>query len=365
MQYSVGVIPGDGIGKEVTAEGLRVLKKIGELENVDFQTIEYEWGCEYYTRSGEMMPSNGLATLKKHDVILMGAVGYPGVPDHISLGGLLLPIRKSFEQYVNLRPARILRGIESPLKGRTEGSFDFVVVRENTEGEYSSIGGKFKEGTADEFVVQDAIFTRKGTERVMRYAFELARKRATKNGKKPHVTAATKSNGIYYSMPFWDSVFREIAKEYPDVSTDIYHIDALSAYLVLKPDYFDVIVASNLFGDILSDLAGAISGGIGLAPSANLNPEGDFPSLFEPVHGSAPDIAGKGVADPIGMLWTISLMLENIGMEKPAHLLLEALQSVTGSGIRTHDVGGTSSTSEVTDSVLEKFTELYSRGRKD
>lgn len=361
MKYSVAVIPGDGIGKEVTAEGIRVLRKIEQLENVKFETESYPWGCEYFSKTGVMMPENGLEELRQHDLILMGAVGYPGVPDHISLGGLLLPIRRKFDQYVNLRPARILRGISSPLKGKQSGSFDFVVVRENTEGEYSKVGGSFKEGTEDEVVIQNSIFTRKGTERIMRYAFELSLRRAKEQGTPPHVTAATKSNGIYHTMPFWDSVFREVSRDYPNVKTDIYHIDALSAYLVLKPEYFDVIVASNLFGDILSDLAGAISGGIGIAPSANLNPEGKFPSLYEPVHGSAPDISGKGLANPIGMFWTLSLLLENIKMKDASARLLEAIQLVTERGISTPDIGGPEKTSEVTDAVIKELENLYNQ----
>ena len=252
-----------------------------------------------------MMPDDGLDQLGQHDAIFLGAVGYPGVPDHVSLWGLLIPIRRRFRQYINLRPVRLLPGVESPLKDRSPEDIDFVIVRENNEGEYSEIGGRMYEGTADEMAVQQAVFTRKGVDAVIRYAFELARTRPER-----HLTSATKSNGIIHSMPFWDERFDTVAKEYPDVRTDQYHIDILAAHLVQHPDWFDVIVASNLFGDILSDIGPAIAGSIGLAPGANLNPEGDWPSMFEPVHGSAPDIAGQGLANPIGQIWTAAMMLE-------------------------------------------------------
>lgn len=363
MRKSIAVIPGDGIGNEVVSEGIKLLEAFEDMDDVKFSFDYFPWSCEYYTKHGEMMPKDGLETLKKHDLILMGAVGYPGVPDHISLWGLLIPIRRAFDQYVNLRPAKILRGVSSPLANKTPESFDFVVVRENTEGEYSDVGGSLHENTEDEVVIQNNIFTRKGTERIIRYAFETAINRSKKSGREPYVVGATKSNGIIYTMPFWDKVFKEVALDYPEVRTNLYHIDALSAYLVLRPESFDVIVASNLFGDILTDIAAAISGGIGIAPSANINPEGKYPSLFEPIHGSAPDIAGKGLANPIGVFWTISMLLEHIGKTVSSEALLEAIQVVTESGIKTPDIGGTDSTQVVAEKIREKFKELYLKER--
>jgi tartrate dehydrogenase/decarboxylase/D-malate dehydrogenase len=355
----IAVIPGDGIGIEVVNEGVKILEKLEEIDSVHFSFDTFPWGCQYYLKNHEMMPYSGLETLKEYDSIIMGAVGHPSVPDHISLWGLLLPIRREFDQYVNLRPVKLLRGIRSPLAGKRPGSFDFVVIRENTEGEYSNMGGVLREGTPDEVAVQNSIFTRKGTERIIRYAFELSLKRSQDSGKEPYVVGATKSNGINYTMPFWDRIFKIVASSYSSVKTNLYLIDALSAYFISKPESFDVVVASNLFGDILTDIGGAISGGIGVAPSANLNPEGKFPSLFEPVHGSAPDIAGKGIANPVGMLWTISMFLDHIKMEKASKKLLEAVQNVMEQGTKTPDLGGRSSTSEVSDAVITELVRIY------
>jgi len=288
------VIPGDGIGKEVVPEGLRVLEAAGRRFQLSFSWQHFDWSCETYLKTGKMMPDGGLEQLRPFDAIFLGAVGYPGVPDHISLWGLLIPIRRGFEQYVNLRPVRLLEGIETPLKNFEPGQIDFCVVRENNEGEYSDVGGRIFRGTDEELVMQESIFTRRGVDRILRYAFNLARKRRS------HVTSATKSNGIIHTMPYWDERFRAIAQEFPGIRTDQYHIDILTAHFVRHPDWFDVVVGSNLFGDILSDLGPAVTGSIGIAPSANLNPERKYPSMFEPVHGSAPDIAGKGIANPIG-----------------------------------------------------------------
>jgi tartrate dehydrogenase/decarboxylase/D-malate dehydrogenase len=295
-----------------------------------------------------MMPSNGLEELSRFDTILLGAVGEPTVPDHISLWGLLIPIRRNFDQYVNLRPVRLLPGITSPLAGRGPEDLDFYVVRENTEGEYSETGGRMYKGTDREIAIQETIFSLKGVDRIMRYAFELARSRKAK-----HLTAATKSNGIIFTMPFWDERFEALAKEYPEVRTDKYHIDILTANFVQHPDWFDVVVGSNLFADILSDLGPALAGGIGIAPAANLNPERKFPSMFEPVHGSAPDIAGKGIANPIATLWCVNMMLDFLDERDAAKNLMEAIESVTAKGILTRDLGGTAGTVEFTDSVLE------------
>ena len=296
-----------------------------------------------------MMPDDGLAQLRPFDAIFLGAVGYPGVPDHISLWGLLIPIRRVFEQYVNLRPVRLLRGVESPLKNAQPGQIDFCVVRENNEGEYSDVGGRIFRDTDNEMAMQQTIFTRRGVDRIMRYAFELARKR------KSHVTSATKSNGIIHTMPFWDDRFHAMSKEYPDVRTDQYHIDILTAHFVRHPDWFDVVVGSNLFGDILSDLGPAVVGSIGIAPSANLNPERKYPSMFEPVHGSAPDIAGKGIANPIGQIWSAAMMLRHFGEEKAADAVERAIEDVLATPeFRTPDVGGKATTEIVGKAIAEK-----------
>ena len=291
--YRIAVIPGDGIGREVVPEGLRVLEAAGAKYGLAFEFDELPWSCEVYAKTGRMMPEDGLDAIRGHDAIFLGAVGFPGVPDHVSLWGLLIPIRREFRQYVNLRPVRLLQGVQSPLRDRSAADIDFLVVRENNEGEYSDVGGRIHAGTEHEMVMQESVFTRRGTDRIIRHAFELAMGREAR-----HVTSATKSNGIKHTMPYWDERFAAVAAEFPEVRTDQYHIDILTAHFVLHPDWFDVVVGSNLFGDILSDLGPAVAGTIGIAPSANVNPEREFPSMFEPVHGSAPDIAGRGIANP-------------------------------------------------------------------
>jgi len=341
-QYRIAVVAGDGIGKEVVPEGQRVLEAAGSKFGFSFTWDEKPWSCEHYAKHGEMMPKDGLASIRKHDAIFLGAVGFPGVPDHVSLWGLLIPIRRGFQQYVNLRPVRLMPGVASPLANRKPGDIDFWVVRENNEGEYSNAGGRMHEGTDREMATQLSIFTRHGTDRIMRYAFELARKRTRK-----HVTSATKSNGISITMPYWDERFKAISAEYPDVKTSQYHIDILTAHFVQHPDWFDVVVGSNLFGDILSDLGPACTGTIGIAPSANLNPEREFPSCFEPVHGSAPDIYGKKIANPIGQIWSGAMMLEHLGQPAAAAAIVKAIERVLGEGPRTRDMGGNAGTEEV------------------
>jgi len=345
-KYRIAVIPGDGIGKEVVPEGIRVLEAAAAKFGIEFIWDEFPWSCDYYTRTGRMMPEDGLDQIRGHDAIFLGAVGFPGVPDHISLWGLLIRIRRGFEQYANVRPVRLMRGIESPLRGREAGDIDFIVVRENTEGEYSALGGRSFDGTDFEVVVQESIFTRRGVDRILRYAFEVARSRPKK-----HLTSATKSNGITISMPYWDERVRTIAGQYPDVRVDQYHIDILTAHFVLNPDRFDVVVGSNLFGDILSDLGPACTGTIGIAPSANINPERAFPSMFEPVHGSAPDIYGRNIANPVGQIWSGAMMLEHLGHGEAAAAIMRAIEVVLQEGIRTRDIGGNSSTQELGHSI--------------
>jgi tartrate dehydrogenase/decarboxylase/D-malate dehydrogenase len=347
--HRIAVIPGDGIGKEVVPEGIRVLNAAGRRFGIRFKWEFFPWGCEYYLLHGQMMPQEGIEILKGFEAIYLGAVGAPEVPDHVSLWGLLLPIRRTFRQYVNLRPVRLLKGMQSPLKDKKPEDIDLCVVRENNEGEYSSIGGKMYEGTDQEMVIQASVFTRKGTEKVIRFAFELAVTRP-----KRHLTSATKSNGIVYTMPYWDEIFRQISKEYPGVHADQYHIDGLAAALVLHPERFDVLVGSNLFGDILSDLTPALAGSLGIAPSANLNPEGEFPSMFEPVHGSAPDIAGKGIANPIGQIWSGAMMLDHLGCTEAAKTVEGAIEAVLAGGkTRTPDLGGSATTQEVGEAVTQ------------
>ncbi len=344
--FKIAVIAGDGIGKEVVPEGMRVVEAAGRRFGFECRWQEFDWSCETYLKTGLMMPADGLQQLRAFDAIFLGAVGHPSVPDHVSLWGLLIPIRRTFRQYVNLRPVRLFRGIESPLKNWQPGQIDFSIVRENNEGEYSNIGGRLYEGTDDEMAVQQTIFTRRGVERVMRYAFELARKR------KKHLTSATKSNGIIFTMPFWDECFHRIAAEYPDVRTDQFHIDILTAHFVRHPDWFDVVVGSNLFGDILSDLGPAVVGSIGIAPSANLNPEHEFPSMFEPVHGSAPDIAGKGIANPIGQIWSGAMMLRHLGVPEAADAVENAIvHALQKTEVRTPDIGGNSTTADLGASI--------------
>ena len=347
MRHRIAAIPGDGIGKEVVPEGQRVLDAAARRFGFELEWTYFDWSCEVYARTGRMMPEDGLEQLAAFEAIFLGAVGFPGVPDHVSLWGLLIPIRRGFRQYVNLRPVRLLEGARTPLAGRKPGDIDMMIVRENNEGEYSEIGGRLYRGAAEEMAVQQAIFTRKGCDRIMRYAFELALKRP-----KRHVTSATKSNGIIHSMPFWDERFAAIAQEYPDVKTDQFHIDILTAHFVQHPDWFDVVVGSNLFGDILSDLGPAIAGSIGLAPGGNINPEKEHPSMFEPVHGSAPDIAGRGVANPIAQIWTGAMMLEHLGEVEAARGVVAAIERVVREGrVLTRDLGGTASTVAVGEAI--------------
>jgi tartrate dehydrogenase/decarboxylase/D-malate dehydrogenase len=343
MRHRIAVIPGDGIGKEVVPEGQRVLEAAARRFGFELAWSEFDWSCERFQKTGRMMPEDGLEELRTCDAIFLGAVGAPGVPDHVSLWGLLIPIRRTFRQYVNLRPVRLLRGVRSPLADRSPAEIDMVIVRENNEGEYSEIGGRLYKGTEEELAVQQAVFTRKGCDRVMRFAFELARTRPRR-----HVTSATKSNGIIHSMPYWDERFAAMAQAYPDVKTAQYHIDILTAHFVQHPDWFDVVVGSNLFGDILSDLGPAIAGSIGLAPGGNINPEKECPSMFEPVHGSAPDIAGKGIANPVAQIWTGAMLLEHLGHAAAAHAVVKAVETVVADGRTvTRDLGGKASTREV------------------
>lgn len=346
--YKIAVIEGDGIGKEVVPAAIEVLDTVAKLDgSFQFEWTHFPWGCDYYLEHGEMMPADGLETLKQYDQIFLGAVGMPNlVPDHISLWGLLIKIRRGMKQSINVRPAKLLAGLESPLKNPQ--NFDITVVRENSEGEYSDSGGRIHSGE-EEIAIQNAIFTRKGTERAMRYAFELAK------SSNKHVTSATKSNGLTYSMPFWDEVFEEVKKDYPDIDTAVNHIDALAAFFVMKPQAFDVIVASNLFGDILTDLGGAIMGSIGIAPAANLNIEREYPSMFEPVHGSAPDIAGLGIANPIGQIWTGKMMLDFLGHQEAGTRVLDAIEKTLAAGIKTGDLGGKANLAEVKDSILRNL----------
>ncbi|MBU1904335.1 MAG: tartrate dehydrogenase [Proteobacteria bacterium] len=347
--YTIAVIPGDGIGKEVVPEGIRVLERVGKQYDISYDWETFSWSCETYLRTGRMMPEDGMEQLRQCDAIYLGAVGFPGVPDHISLWGLLIPIRRQMKQYVNLRPVRMLKGMVSPLRGRGVGDVDFLVVRENNEGEYSEIGGRLYSGTEAEMAVQETVFTRRGVDRILRYAFDLARRRKAK-----HVTSATKSNGIIHTMPYWDERFSTIAAEYPDIRTDQYHIDILCANFVLHPDWFDVVVGSNLFGDILSDLGPAVAGTIGVAPSANIDPTREFPSMFEPVHGSAPDIAGKGIANPIGQIWSGAMMLDHLGSPEAATAVERAIEKVLGdSSLRTPDMGGKATTVELGQAIAE------------
>jgi len=346
--YRIAAIPGDGIGKETLPEGTRVLDAVGRKHGIAFDWQHFDWSCERYAATGAMMPADGLDQIKDHDAIFFGAVGFPNVPDHVSLWGLLIPMRRGFQQYVNLRPVRLMPGITSPLAGRNEGDIDYWIVRENTEGEYSSVGGRMFEGTEHEFVMQESVFTRRGTDRILRYAFELARSRPKK-----HLTSATKSNGIAITMPYWDERVKAVAAKYDDVKVDQFHIDILVAHFVQHPDWFDVVVASNLFGDILSDLGPATTGTIGIAPSGNINPEREFPSLFEPVHGSAPDIAGQHVANPIGQIWSGAMMLEHLGHPDAAADVMHAIESVLRSGPRTREIGGTAGTAEVGKAIAE------------
>jgi len=337
----VAVIPGDGIGKEVMPEGMRILEAAGKKHGINFNWQEFDWSCDTYIKTGRMMPEDGIEQLRNFDAIYLGAAGFPTVPDHVSLWGLLIPIRREFDQHINLRPVRLFEGVPCPLVNRKPGDIDFYVVRENVEGEYSSIGGIENEGTEQEQVVQQSVFTRRGIDRVLTYAFELARSRPAK-----HLTSATKSNGIIHSMPYWDSRVVEMAKLYPDIHVDQYHIDILTANFVRMPDHFDVVVGSNLFGDILSDLGPACTGTIAIAPSANLNPAREHPSMFEPVHGSAPDIAGQGIANPIGTIWAGAMMLQHLGYQAAHDNIMMGIENVLRESAHlTADMGGKASTS--------------------
>lgn len=352
-KYKIALIPGDGIGAEVVPEGVKVLTAAGRRFGVSFEWDPRPWGCQYFLQTGSMMPSDGLAGIRHHDAIYLGAVGFPGVPDHVSLWGLLIQIRRKFEQYVCLRPIRLMPNVKSPLRDRVAGDIDIMLVRENTEGEYSDRGGKMYEGTDAEVVIQENMFTRKGVDRILRYAFELARKRDDKR-----LTSATKSNGISLTMPYWDSRVALMAPQYPDIKVDQYHIDILAAHFVQRPERFDVVVGSNLFGDILSDLGSACTGTIGIAPSANLNPERQFPSMFEPVHGSAPDIFGRNIANPIGQIWSGAMMLEHLGHADAARAVVASIESVLTSGPRTPDLGGTAGTQEVGNAIAEQVRSI-------
>jgi tartrate dehydrogenase/decarboxylase/D-malate dehydrogenase len=340
-EYRIAVIPGDGIGNEVMPEGIKVLEAVARRFGIGFKWDVLGWSCERFHKTGRMMPEDGLSQIKGHDAIYLGAVGYPGVPDHVSLWGLLIPIRREFDQYANVRPVKLMPGVRSPLADRTASDIDMLIVRENTEGEYSSAGGVYDEGQEGERAVQESVFTRKGVDRILRYAFEAAKQR------RGHVSSATKSNGIAVTMPYWDKRFAAIGAEHPDIKTAQYHIDILTAQFVRNPQYFDVVVGSNLFGDILSDLGPACAGTIAIAPSANINPERNFPSMFEPVHGSAPDIYGRNIANPIGQIWSGAMMLEHLGHSDAASAVMAAVEQVLLNGPRCPDLGGKSSTQDM------------------
>lgn len=350
--YHIAVIPGDGIGLEVMNEGIKLLNAFAALRgNICFTYETFPWGCEYYLKHGTMMEENGLERLKKFDSILLGAVGFPGVPDHISLHGLLIKIRQGFNQYINLRPIKLLPGAPCPLKNKGPEDIDFIVIRENVEGEYSGVGGLRFPDRPEEIAIQTSVFTRKNTEKVMHYGFQLAQRR----NKMKKMTNVTKSNALNYSMVFWDKIFNEVSGQYPDINTESTHVDAISMYFLQKPEAYDVLVASNLFGDIITDLGAALQGGLGFAASGNLNPEGEFPSMFEPVHGSAPNLAGKGVANPIAMLWTVKLMLDHL-LQEDVEVILKAIEATIIEGkTLTPDLGGTSTTGEVGDAIIEKL----------
>jgi len=353
-RFDIAVIPGDGIGREVVPAGCKILDTVAAVHGgFRFRYQSYPWSCAWYLKHGKMMPDDGLKRIGDSDAIFLGAVGFPGVADHVSLWGLLIPIRRGFQQYACVRPVKLLPGVRSPLAGRGPQDIDFIVVRENNEGEYSSMGGRIYNDTPHEVVTQLNLFTRRGTERIIRYAFGLARRK-----RKRKVTSATKSNGIIFSMPFWDEVFWQVAKEYPGIAAEQMHIDALSARFVTHPQNFGVVVGSNLFGDILTDLGAAIAGSIGIGASANLNPEKKFPSMFEPVHGSAPDIVGKGIANPLGQIWSGAMMLEHLGVPAAHDLVVKAMSSVLASGIKTPDLGGRASTRQVTAAVAKEIRRL-------
>ncbi|UYQ77750.1 tartrate dehydrogenase [Glutamicibacter sp. JL.03c] len=350
-KHRIAIIPGDGIGAEVIPPARAVLEAIGRRHALDFTFDELDWSCERYALEGSMMPADGLRRIRNHDAILLGAVGWPGVPDHESLWGLLIPIRQEFKQYINLRPIKVLDGVPTPLRSDiVKQGVDFVIVRENSQGEYSNLGGRLNSGGPDEIVIQESVFTRAGVTRAIDFALRTA---ASRNGT---LTSATKSNAMVHSMTFWDEVFTERAIQHPDVSCSQEHVDALAAKLVMDPTRYDVIVASNLFGDILSDLAAGIAGSLGIAPSGNLNPEREYPSMFEPVHGSAPDIAGKGIANPLAAIWSAAMMVDHLGHhEASAEMLDAAFGVLADTPIRTRDLGGTASTVEYTNAVLDRI----------
>jgi tartrate dehydrogenase/decarboxylase/D-malate dehydrogenase len=356
QEHKIAVIPGDGVGREVIPEGMRVLEAVGARQGLRFRWQEFPWSCDWYKAHGKMCPDDAPEILRKFDAVYFGAVGNPAlVPDHIAVWGLLINFRRWFDLYVNLRPVRLFEGMPCPLAGRKPGDIDYFVIRENTEGEYGGVGGRVYENTPNEIVMQQSIFSRRGTDRIMKYAFELARTR------KKHLTSATKSNGISITMPYWDERFAAMAKNYPDVSTDQYHVDGLTIQMVLNPQRFDVIVASNLFGDILSDLGPATAGTIGIAASGNINPERTAPSIFEPVHGSAPDIAGRKIANPLATIWSGALMLEHLGHPEAAADILRAIERVIVEGPHTPDMKGKASTAEVGAAVAEA---IRSQSRK-
>ena len=357
-RFNIAVIPGDGIGPEVMKEAIKVLRVADGLFELNFNFEYFDFSSyDYFKKHGKMLPDNWKLLLENHDSIFFGAVGWPEkIPDHISLWGSLLKFRREFDQYVNIRPVKLMPGVSCPLAGRTVGDIDYIIVRENTEGEYSSVGGKMFANTERELVIQETIMTKIGIDRVVKYAFEIAQKR-----KRKHLTSATKSNGISITMPYWDERVEEIARDFPNVSWDKYHIDILCAHFILNPDKFDVVVGSNLFGDILSDLGPASTGTIGIAPSGNINPERKFPSLFEPVHGSAPDIAGKGTANPIGQIWAGAMMLEHLGHSVASKAITKTIETVLADpNNRTQDLGGSASTKACGQAVLNTLEDLYS-----
>jgi tartrate dehydrogenase/decarboxylase / D-malate dehydrogenase len=344
----IACIPGDGVGPEVLREARRVLEAAASTHGgLAFDFVELGWGCDLYRQTGTLMPADGLARLADFESILFGAVGAPDVPDHVSLWGLLIPIRRAFEQYVNVRPIKLLPGVRTPLRDRDETDIDFVVVRENSEGEYSDLGGRIQAGSPAEAAVQVDYFSRRGCERAMRFAFQLAAREG-----RGEVVCATKSNGIVHSMPFWDEIFREVSRAHPGTRHRLVLADALAAYVVTRPETLEVVVASNLMGDLISEVGAAIMGGIGIAPAANLNPERNYPSMFEPVHGSAPDIAGRSVANPVGEIWSAKLLLDFHGYDELGALVLDAIRESLSSGIATPDLGGVATTREVGDAVV-------------
>ncbi len=347
-RHTIALIPGDGIGREVVPAAVAVLEAVGRRHGLEFAWKDFDWGCDRYLRTGSMMPEDGVEQVRSADAILLGAVGRPDVPDHLSLWGLLLPLRRGLGQYACVRPVKLLPGVKTPLANRGAADIDFVIVRENNEGEYSRMGGRIYEGTDQELVVQESLFTRRGVDRILEYAFLLAESR------RGHVTSATKSNGIFHSMPYWDERFAAAAARHPGVRTAQFHVDILAAHFVQHPDWLDVVVGSNLFGDILSDLGAAVAGSIGIAPSANLNPERTAPSMFEPVHGSAPDIAGKGVANPVATVWAAAMMLEHLGHADAARAVERAIEeALADPGSRTPDLGGPASTRQAADAIVE------------